>query len=134
MSEQTQHTPVPWRVTLCGPNDQSIEIQHEYTEADDPDDIAPRIAEIEPEWTLGGFEQAKANGAFMVRACNSFEDLLAACELLVAIETSKSTKRLGRSDKCTYCGATGDHYTNSKCPVLLARAALAKARGEAVTT
>ena len=67
--------------------------------------------------------EAKANAGFIVRACNSHDDLLAALKLLLDQEQNLA-------GECGWCFRSPfGHCERATCPGVIARAALAKATG-----
>lgn len=65
-TQQAQHTPTPWRISRG-------------RELRGPDNMA-QVASLEPY----AVPMTQANAAFIARACNSYDDLLAACKSLIA--------------------------------------------------
>ena len=86
MTQQAQHTPGPWRYTDGGIIDNAPPRGHAGVEiadvlgADTHDRRGPVLK-----------QEARANAAFIVRACNSHDDLLAACKF--ALDSIASRKR-----------------------------------------
>lgn len=67
---QAQHSPLPWRLNRLGGD------EHPYVtlKSGQFDVVSGRYSGM-------GIAQDMADAEFIVRACNSFDDLLAACEM-----------------------------------------------------
>ena len=102
---KTKHTPLPWH------------FQDEYIRADSEnmDDSGNVVADVYCKPSTTHAEIMEANAAFIVRACNSHDELVAALE-------SMMPERIGYGQSMSI-----DMYLNA---VDKARAALAKAKGE----
>ena len=109
-----EHTPGPWRFWATK---QGAGPSQRWSITDDPQIVRA-------ERTLVGSAQGRANAEFIVRACNSHDELLVVCEKAV--------------EDCTLCGGTdrflvgvgpSAHFETGciKCAGL--RAAIAKAKG-----
>lgn len=75
----SRHTPGPWKWFtnhICsGP------LKGAFIDAQGP--VPARIADVLSHGGVGSQEACEANAAFIVRACNSHEELLAACKAVV---------------------------------------------------
>jgi hypothetical protein len=72
----TEHTPVPWTFRVGPSGDLIIEQESEEL-------LPPMIAKVS-RWLADAPEEAKANAAFIVRACNSHEALVDALEAMLS--------------------------------------------------
>ncbi len=97
-----QHTATPWKIAGQGDGNQILPILAGGN----------RIGGISHDGSL-------ADAAFIVQAVNAHDELVAACERLVAIESGPG--------QCSYCG---DFVCGTGCPVRMAILALSKARGD----
>lgn len=82
---QTAHTPTPWHVATNpgGPGDQpAFPSVRDSSGLKDGEDIICM--------PLGDSDTVKANAAFIVRAVNAHDDLLAACQALLKVADSCS--------------------------------------------
>jgi hypothetical protein len=116
---KTKHTPIPWKV--------QAEFLTIYATSDPArgTGITIAIAQILVDQLDGGSQEAEANAAFIVRACNSFDDLLAACEN--AARNAETELYMFPVD----ADVTVRKFRETQANIY--RAAIALARGEAVT-
>ncbi len=102
----SEHTPLPWEGRTY-----TVGMADRYGQASVIADLCP-VAGVRSQ------EEIEANGEFIARACNCHDDLVAA---LVAFEAVDRRPAIGPIDEDV---AKWEHFKK------LARAALAKARGE----
>ena len=82
MNDMTEHTPTPWFVM------HGTDIMH--------GDKATRHASVDKLWADGG-TQACANAAFIVRACNAHDELVAALTALCC--TARTFRNVPKDEK-----------------------------------
>lgn len=131
----TEHTPTPWRVSGCRMR-QLDEHDNYLIEHGDEDTGSPLIAQV---YTDSNRLPVKANAEFMVWACNSHDDLLAALETIASAEEPDRvvlTHEGGPAGLGEFeCGCYSDSgiYTvhcNQHYDKTIARAAIAKAQSQ----
>lgn len=120
----TEHTPTPWR----------------WATKDDGPLMDGKLLGLDNQpiatWTAFHGSKHNTNAEFIVRACNSFDDLLAALKGLVGLITPNVNEADG--DRfCMWCDNMSDPDTREpsihreSCFVGEAEAAIAKAEGKA---
>lgn len=84
-TDRTTPTPTPWEIAPHSDQDDHIDICAGYRQTPDGRSRADWIAELAAENVDGGRERNQANAEFIVRACNSHEELVEIARLVVAI-------------------------------------------------
>lgn len=116
MTSNAQHTPTPWFLSGSG-----IRIRDKSPEGND-------IAWAEPNFAGGFDDVSRANAAFIVRACNAHEELVAALEL----QDKATTTLVADGEKGVYQMVISFSSMHRLHEAYEKRtAALAKARGQA---